>query len=151
MWKASVRDSALAPTVPSSKSALIVHPFVDVGAACVVALALVLCVLVFGTASYASTLYVYVVCGVRFVSVYVVPDVTVVIGVVLLFLYTLYPVTPVLSVDADHASAICDDDSGVACSAVGCVGGWVSGVGGVSMGALYSSLSVVEVQPGSLG
>ncbi len=70
-------------------------------------------------------MYVYVVSDDRFVSVY---EVFVVVVSSVPPLYILYPAVPVLSVDADHVSAICDEDSDVADSAVGCVGAWVSGV-----------------------
>ncbi len=73
-------------------------------------------------------MYVYVVAGVRLEFVYEVPEVTVAIGVVLLSLYTLYPVTPTASNDGDHVSAICDGDCDGEDRLVGCVGAWVSGV-----------------------
>ena len=47
------------------------------------------------------------------------------------FRYTLYPVTPTLSVDAVHDKFICDDEITVAESPVGMLGAVVSEGGGV--------------------
>ncbi len=75
--------------------------------------------------SIADIEYVYVVFGVRLVSLY---DVEVVVVRSVEFLYILYPVTCVLSVDGVQFSEICVVEFGVACMLVGCVGGVVSGV-----------------------
>ncbi len=60
---------------------------------------------------------------------YEVPEVTVAIGVMLLSLYILYPETPMLSKDAVHDNAICEEESAVADSEAGIVGSSVSGIG----------------------
>ncbi len=81
-------------------------------------------VLLFPAPSYADIEYMYVVFGVRLVSVYVVP---VVVVRRVEFLYILYPVTALLSVDGVQFSEIDVVDGDVAVRLVGCVGGVVSG------------------------
>ncbi len=76
--------------------------------------------------SIADIEYVYVVFGVKLVSLY---EVEVVVVRSVEFLYILYPVTCVLSVDGVQFSEIDVVDGDVAVRLVGCVGGVVSGVG----------------------
>ena len=94
--------------------------------ACVVALAEDDCAEVFPAASYAETVYVYAVAGERPVSVYVVAAV---VPTCVPFRYTLYPVTPTLSVEAVQERFTWLAEAGVAERPEGTEGGVVSGGG----------------------
>ena len=91
--------------------------------ACVVAEALADCAEVFPAASNAVTVYVKLVDAASPPSWYVVlADVPILLPP----RYTLYPVTPTLSVDAVHDKLICEDDIAVALNPVGTLGATVS-------------------------
>jgi hypothetical protein len=78
---------------------------------------------VFPAASYAATVYEYVVAEVSPVFEY---DVVVVVAICTPPLYTLYPFTAVLSVDAVQARLSCEDETGVTVNPEGIDGAVVS-------------------------